>query len=428
MLDRGLQPEIHALEPIHTPSPETVSLPNGIPLNIFRAEEAEVIRLDILIRGGQWNQTMPLQALFTNRMLREGSALYSSARIAERLDFYGAWLELSSSMHYSYLSLYSLSKYFEQTVEIVRSILMEPVFPQNEFDITIEKNKQSFIVNSQKVDVLARKALNRNLFGTEHPCGKFAMLEDYTRISPTDLRNFHRQHYHSGNCTLYLSGKVTPTIVRQLEQSFGSHSWGDVSGQTYNRDFQPYTTHEKRIEIPREEAVQSAIMMGRLTIGQQHPDFCKLRVLITLFGGYFGSRLMNNIREEKGYTYGIGAGLVNYPQCSLLMTTTQAANQYAEPIINEVYKEMERLRREPVSEEELNRVKSYMMGETRRGHEGLFSMADAYISLQSAGLDSSYLSLSQQAIIETTAKDILQLANRYLTDEPIKEVIAGGKR
>lgn len=400
-------------------------MPNGIPSYLFQTGEEEVVRLDILIHGGQWNQSQPLQAMFTNRMLREGTARFTSAEIAEKLDFYGAWLDLSSSMNYAYITLYSLNKYFPQTVEIVRSLVMEPLFPEKELSITIEKNKQQFNINNSKVDILARKALNRSLFGIDHPCGKYATLEDYDHLNREILHCFHRQYYHSGNCTLYLSGKVTPEIVRVLEETFGNSVWGNVSTSQTEPVYTPHPIPDKRIQIERNEAMQSAIYMGCMTIDRKHPDFLKLRVLLTLFGGYFGSRLMNNIREEKGYTYGIGAGIVSYPECSVMLINTQAANEYVEPVIQEVYQEMERLHNEPVTEKELSMVKNYMMGETCRNYEGPFSLADAYIYLKSSGLDDSFLSRSQQAIKETTASDIQHLARTYLVKKQLKEIIAG---
>lgn len=425
MLNRNQQPKIRPIEPILIPSPEKQIMPNGIPLYLFQTGEEEVVRLDILIKGGQWNQTQPLQAMFTNRMLREGTTRFTSAEIAEKLDYYGAWLDLSSSMNYGYVTLYSLNKYFPQTVEVVQSLIMEPLFPEKELSIAIEKNKQQFTVNNSKVDVLARKELNRSLFGTEHPCGKYASIEDYNLLTKGVLQHFHCQYYHSNNCTLYLSGKITPEIVREVEKTFGHSQWGNISVFQNQNIYTLHTKPEKRIQIERDDAMQSAICMGNITIDRKHPDFLKLRVMVTLFGGYFGSRLMSNIREEKGYTYGIGAGIVSYPECSMIIISTQAANEYAEPIIQEVYYEVDRLQNEPVSNKELSMVKNYMMGENCRNYEGPFSLADAYIYLQSSGLDNGFLSRLQQAIKETTASDIQRLAHTYLIKEQLKEIIVG---
>lgn len=425
MLNRTLQPEIRPIEPISIPAPDKQIMPNGIPLFLIQAGEEEVVRLDILIHGGQWNQSLPLQAMFTNRMLREGTRRFTSAEIAEKLDYYGAWLDLSSSMNYAYITLYSLNKYFSQTVEIVCSLILEPTFPEKEFSITIEKNRQQFNVNNSKVDVLARKELNRSLFGPEHPCGKYAVEEDYNKLTRSSLIQFHQQFYHSGNCTLYLSGKVTREIVQALETTFGQYSWGNTDMTVSTPVYTLHTKSEKRILIKREDAMQNALYMGCMTIDRKHSDFLKLRVLIALLGGYFGSRLMNNIREEKGYTYGIGAGIVSYPECSVILISTQAANEYTEAIIREVYHELERLQNEQVTEKELSMVKNYMMGEICRNYEGPFSLADAYIYLQSSDLERTFLMQSQQAIKETTASDIQRLARTYIVKEKLKEIIAG---
>ena len=115
---------------------------NGIPLYILNAGDNEVVRIDLLIEGGRWQQNQRLQALFTNRMLREGTRRYSAAAIAEKLDYYGAWLELSSSSEYAYITLYSLNKYLPETLDIFESIVKEPLFPEKELGVIIDSNIQ----------------------------------------------------------------------------------------------------------------------------------------------------------------------------------------------------------------------------------------------------------------------------------------------
>ena len=137
-MDRTIQPEIQALKNFHILSPVRTTLPNGVPLTVVNAGEQEVVRMDILFAGGRWQQAHKLQALFTNRMLREGSRKYTAADIAEKLDYYGAWLELSSSSEYAYITLYSLNKYFAETLEIIESILKEPTFPEKELNTVLD--------------------------------------------------------------------------------------------------------------------------------------------------------------------------------------------------------------------------------------------------------------------------------------------------
>ena len=156
--------------------------------------------------------------MFTNRMLREGTSSYTSAQIAEKLDFYGAWLELSSSLNCGFLTLYSLNKYFPYVMEIISDMLMHPLFPERELDVVKEVNKQQFLVNSTRVEVISRKCFNRSLFGENHPFGRYAEEEDYGKITPEVLKEFYRTYYHSSNCSVYVSGKVTSDIVRCIEE------------------------------------------------------------------------------------------------------------------------------------------------------------------------------------------------------------------
>ena len=211
-MDRTIQPEIQTLKNFRILAPVRSTLPNGIPLTVINAGEQDVVRMDILFAGGRWQQSQKLQALFTNRMLREGTTKYTAATIAEKLDYYGSWLELSSASEYAYITVYSLNKYLAKTLEIVESMIKEPLFPEKELQTILDTNIQQYLVNTSKVDFLAHRSLLKSLYGEQHPCGKIVMEEDYHTITPDVLRNFYEQHYHSGNCSIFLSGKVTEIL------------------------------------------------------------------------------------------------------------------------------------------------------------------------------------------------------------------------
>ena len=425
-MDRTIQPEIQPLKNFHIQTPVRTTLPNGIPLTVINAGEQEVVRMDVLFSGGRWQQSQKLQALFTNRMLREGTTKYTAATIAEKLDYYGSWLELSSSSEYAYITVYSLNKYLVKTLEVVESMIKEPLFPQKELQTILDTNIQQYLVNTSKVDFLAHRSLLKSLYGEQHPCGKIVMEEDYHTITPEVLREFYEQHYHSGNCSIFLSGKVTDDIISRVTDIFGI-PFGQYQLQMPKLSFPFAAIPEKRIFTEREDAMQSAVKMGCTTITREHPDYPKLRVLMTLFGGYFGSRLMSNIREDKGYTYGISAGVVFYPDSGLLIVSTETDNEYVEPLIQEVYHEIDRLHQEPVSAEELRMVRNYMLGEMCRSYESPFSLSDAWIFIATSGLKDDYFARSLQAVNEITPAEIQDLAQRYLCKETLKEVIAGKK-
>ena len=425
-MDRTIQPEIQPLKNFHIQTPVRTTLPNGIPLTVINAGEQEVVRMDVLFSGGRWQQSQKLQALFTNRMLREGTTKYTAATIAEKLDYYGSWLELSSSSEYAYITVYSLNKYLAKTLEVVESMIKEPLFPQKELQTILDTNIQQYLVNTSKVDFLAHRSLLKSLYGEQHPCGKIVMEEDYYTITPEVLREFYERHYHSGNCSIFLSGKVTDDIISRVTDIFGI-PFGQYQLQMPKSSFPFAAIPEKRIFTEREDAMQSAVKMGCTTITREHPDYPKLRVLMTLFGGYFGSRLMSNIREDKGYTYGISAGVVFYPDSGLLIVSTETDNEYVEPLIQEVYHEIDRLHLDPVSAEELRIVRNYMLGEMCRSYESPFSLSDAWIFIATSGLKDDYFARSLQAVNEITPAEIQDLAQRYLCKETLKEVVAGKK-
>ena len=426
-LNRQIPPPICPLSDIHVTYPESQRLKNGIPLHVIRAGMEDVVRFDLLIGAGQWNQTQALQAMFTNRMLREGTSSLTSQQIAEKLDYYGAMMELSSSVNCGFITLYSLNKYFPQTIELVADMLMNPTFPEKEMEVVVEVNKQRFLINSTRVEMMGRKRLNRALFGEAHPLGRYAEVEDYERLSPEVLKSFYHQHYHSGNCSIYLSGKITPEIIQSVERALGDAPWGEVSQASSFQPITPQPEVGKRFFVEKEDALQSSIKLGGFVMDRLHPDFLKARVMVTLFGGYFGSRLMSNIREDKGYTYGIGAGIVTYPGVSVLAISTEAANEYAEAVITEVYKEMDRLCNEHVPQTELDMVKNYMLGDWCRSYEGPFSLSDAWIYVETGGLDKEFFVRSIDAIQSITCEEVQALAQKYLCKENLIEVIAGKK-
>ncbi len=427
MIDRTLQPQILEPEQLAVQMPERMVLPNGVPLNVLNAGESEVVRIDFLIEGGRWQQTQPLQALFTNRMLREGTRRYAAAEIAEKLDYYGAWLELSSASEYAYVTLYSLNKYLSETLDVLESIVKEPIFPEKELGVIIDTNIQQFLVNSSKVDFLAHRGLVKAVFGERHPGGHLVQEEDYHCITPSVLRDFYNCHYHSGNCSIYLSGKVTDECTRKVEQLFGSEPFGTGFRKPEKKVYLPLASEEKRIFIERPDALQSAVRMGMLSLDRNHPDYLKARVLVTLFGGYFGSRLMSNIREEKGYTYGISAGIMPYPGQGVLAVNAETANEFVEPLIAEVYHEIDRLQNDLVSAEELSMVQNYMSGEMCRSYESAFSLADAWIFVQISGLRDSYFTDALDAVKTVTPEEIRELARKHLCKEKLKEVVSGKK-
>ena len=425
MLDRTVPPVICKPGQLLVREPECVRMPNGVPVYVFNAGDGDVVRIDLLFEGGRWHQELPLQALFANRMLREGTMRFSSGEIAERLDYYGAWLELASAAEYTYLTLYSLGKYLPETLAVLESVVKEPVFPEKELKVVLETNIRQFLVNSSKAEFVAGRSLMNFLYGEAHPAGHVLCEEDYRRITPEALQRFYARYYHSAGCSIYLAGRIDGECLRLVEEHFGREPFGNGFRRADKRCFQPFGEVGKTRFLKRKGATQNAVRMGMLSLNQHHPDYLKLRVLVTLFGGYFGSRLMSNIRERKGYTYGISAALLPYPGEGVLTISADTTPGNVRPLWQEVYKEMDRLCEERVPEEELDRVRNYMLGEMCRSYESVFSLSDAWIFIRISGLDKSYFTGIPQAIETVTPDELQVLAQKYLCKENLKVVVCG---
>ena len=428
MLNRLQPPPLCTPQQMDILRPQTSILPNGATLHWLSAGDHEVVRIDLVMEGGRWHQEQPLQALFANRLLREGTGRFSSAEIASRPDSYGAGRGLSRSMTHSCLTLYTLCKYLPQTLELIGSMLTEPTFPEAELQVVKETNRQQHLVNLSKVSFLAQRGLMRQLYGPQHPCGVWVEEEDYQRLHPELLRRFYRHYYHPSRLHVFLFGHVEADQLRRVTDVLGTCTFGSEKPHPLpSTSFQIAPVEERHFFAERPEAMQSAVRMGLLTIDHHHPDFQKLRLLVTLFGGYFGSRLMSNIREEKGYTYGIGADLATHPGSSLLHIHTETANEYVPALIGAVYHDIERLQNELVGEEELSMVKNYKLGEMCREMESVLSLADAWIFVQNNGLPADYFRTMLEEVKSATAEELRDLACRYFCKEKLKEAVSGKK-
>ena len=262
--------------------PERHILPNGVLLHtIASAGHEEVLRIDFVFSVGQWHQARKLQALFTCRMLREGCRGYSSADFAERLDYYGAWLELSVGMNRSFVTLYTLKKFFAHTLELVHGMLSEPAYDEEQFLTIRDNNKAQLLVNMRKGDVCAQRALRRSIYGDAHPCGMSADPEDYDALKTSHLHAFFARHYGSRNCSIYLSGSIDDDVLQRVEQLFGATPWGAATpADEVSYSLQPAV--HKTLYIARPDALQSSIRMGALMMDVNDPDYLSMRVLSTV--------------------------------------------------------------------------------------------------------------------------------------------------
>lgn len=426
-IDRLNPPAFHSVEKIHLAQAVRKELANGIPVYLLDAGTQEVVRIEFIFNAGIRHQSVTLSAVGVNDMLDEGTKTRDAESIAEELDYYGAFIETETTHDNSSFTLFSLNKHLPSTLPVVQDILRNPAFPENEFNIYRSNKKQKFIVDSEKVSVLARRKFNELIFGKNNPYGSNASLADFDALNRNLLIDFHASRYIAANCTIVVSGKLPENILEQLNTFFGDANWGG-KGQTDDK-LNPAVADPQRVHtVVRDGAIQSAIRMGRSLFNKRHPDYLPMQVLNAVLGGYFGSRLMANIREDKGYTYGIGSGLVSMRDGGYFVISTEVGVDVTTAALNEVYFEIEKLQNDLVPHDELELVRSYLTGVFLRSTDGPFALADRLKGLLGyEGLGYEYYDRYIDTIRTVTPQQLRDLAQTYLKKEDLTELVVGGR-
>ncbi len=425
MLNRSIQPMVNPIEHIDIIQAKKHTLSNGIPVYYVDAGSQDVVKIDFIFEAGTWFQPINLIASVCNSMLEEGSVHYSASQIAERFDFYGSYLQMMVDQNYGYFNIVSLGKHLPAILEMTEDMIKHPVFPQYELEVMIDKNKHKFLLENEKVRTLCQKKFTQVMFGNAHPYAIKNKLEDFDLINREVLMEFYETYYHSANCRIILAGKVDDDVLNMLETHFGGTDWQRKIVKEPEFDIIPELKKSHFVE--KADGYQSAIRWGKFWVNKSHPDYHALSVLVTILGGYFGSRLMANIREEKGYTYGIGSFVLSLKHASYLIISTEVGNEYVQPTLKEIAFEMKRLQTELVSDDELETVKSYLLGEFLRDFDGPFALAGSFKAINDFDLDYSFYDHYLTVLRSLTALELLRLAQQYLNPEDCYTVVAGHK-
>ena len=414
------QPDIIIPDSVDMPRATKHATANGVDIYTLYSDDFEVVRFTFVFRAGSSMQHKAFTASTTLNMLGEGSLSMSAQQIADELDFYGSYYDVNIDRDYVYISFVSLSKFFDKTLNVAREIILRPAFEERELDIYCKKRQQGLAVERKKIEVQSRELFAQALFGAEHPYGISADERLYDDVTREDIISLYKELYTSDNCFVVCSGNISDEVLRGIAGIAETLPQGDTQRVVYPA---PRTTHKVFKSV--DSALQTSIRIGRLLFPRTHADFVGMQVVATILGGYFGSRLMQNLREEHGYTYGVMAAMVNFDKEGYLAIATQVTSDHAEDALREIYYEIERLRVEPITEEELQMAKNMMIGEILRILDGPFGIADVTIENIMCGMDNSSTERNVEIINAITPEDIQHLAQRYLQREDLVEVVVG---
>lgn len=403
-------------------------------IKTFPSSSVDILRIDCVFPAGTSLQPYPLVAHACNSLLCEGTLRRTAIQVAEFLDFRGIALETDCSPYHASLTFYVLRKYADDFLPLLHEMLTQPAFSQEEFRVYCEKRRQQLLEGRQKTAVVARNQFYLSLFGPNHPLGVFAVPDDVDRLSLDDVRQFYRRHYNLASARFYLAGHYDEAFLSRFQSLLCPNTL--IPNPPYlipkhsplSSNLSPLSSNLSSLSsnYPLNGAVQSTIRIGRLLpFHPCDPDYHRFMVLNTVLGGYFGSRLMSNLREDKGYTYGIYSRTIIFGSDILFTLSADVAAPCTEAALHEVFFELDRLCREPIPDDELDTVRQYMEGDYLRSIDGIFERVERHLSLELNGVGEEFTNLFLSAIRTSTPAQLQSLAQRLFRPDQLLTVTSG---
>lgn len=412
MLDRTKAPEAHLLDELALAEPSVSKLDNAVEVHGFRDETNPVIKFDIFFPIGKVHESKAGIANICGKLISEATLSYSSELLQDTLDHYGAHLDVSVDFDETTISLLCLKEHANLLLPVVKSIVTEPLFDAADFDKIKYQLIQRIRINNGKNNVLATKAIRTQLLAGS-PYAKFASEESINSISLKEVKDFFNT-YFKVQPTIVIAGQVDEQVLGKTNTLFGILNFNTL------KELPKFAldSNFETSEIKREGSVQASIRLACLSIGKSHPDYFTLSIANEILGGYFGSRLMKNIREEKGYTYGIYSSIINYKNVDYQVIGADVQLANVDDAIKECKKELQFMQTSVVSDNELLTVKNYMLGKLATNLDNIFSQADNYKAKLVEGVNfQEYFSLYVNAIRNVSSEEILKVSRKYFSKE-----------
>lgn len=429
-MDLSIAP--HSFLPIDLPisreglNPEPCYLSSGIPVYAFPSSTNDVVMVELFFRhAGSAYQSKPLVAGLTNMLLTEGTHELTATQIAEQQDYCGAVINKNSTRDHAYISLFTLEKHVQSLLPLLKSLVTDAAFEEKQVSWHLEKGKQQLLTSLQQTEFVARRHFFAEVFGQKHPYGSYAEAGDFDSVCSADLKSFFQKHYRQGECQIFLAGNYNESVLQDLDKLFSdTHFSKDESGISLSEiaAFKP----GRRLAAV-ENAVQASLCVGRCIVPQKQEDIYGLIVLNCLFGGYFGSRLMTNLREEKGYTYGVYSVMGGMEQQRYFMVASNVRAEFAEEAMQEIIVEMQKVRNELVTGKELTLAKNYLIGNYLRSIDGVFERAKLKKEQIAKQYPEDFFEQTVKAIKSVSPEQLQRLAQTYLQPDEMVQICAGNE-
>lgn len=424
MVDRTKEPECSAIDNLRFEMPPSHILDNGIQCWVIDGGDDEICKVNLYFKVGMFMENKNLQALFAASMLVEGTGKLSSQEIADKFDYYGAKSSVSVLQEYTEISLLTLNRYFKDTFGLLLHCIQYATFNDKELEVLKRRLISRVNILNERVDYLANEEMKLLYYGEEHPLSRHTDEKAIKAIDRSDLISLHKEYYIPQNCQVVIAGKVTAQILEQINESLGQWHVDPIKG-CVNKPIMASPSAKMFSVIDKQNSIQSAILVRVKTISRTHEDYLPLRFLVMVLGGYFGSRLMTNIREDKGYTYGISAALYSYCDDGYIEIQCQCATQYTMDVIKEIKNEFSRLCTELIPDEETTTVRMHILTTLAKTFDTPFSMSSYFDSIVMSGVYPEYFNEQVECVRTITSRKLLEIAQKYLNLSEMRIVVAG---
>ena len=393
--------------------PQEHPLATGGTLYAFPSASTDLVKIDLIHEAGSAYQPQPLCAAAANRLFAVASDDMDARQLAEFMDYRGIVVDHNPDILTASTSVYFLRRYLDELLPVLQQLLLHPAFPQDDFEVFLSKRRQELQAMQRKTREVARRLFYQTLFGTDHPLGRYAEPADADRLDRDTVVRFFHERYRSRQ--LIVSGNIDAELIEKVTESLVPLQVEESKNQKVEELISTFHYQLSTIKVAVPGAVQTSLRVGRiLPLRWDSVDYARFMLLTTLLGGYFGSRLMSNLREDKGYTYGIQAHTQIYRGVIVLYITTDVAASAADAAEEEIRRELQRLCDEPVGDDELAMVKTVLTGDFIRSVDGVFERSERLRSMLATDVDETFTDNLREALQTTTADHLLQLSRRFL--------------
>lgn len=421
---RATAPAVSLMTAFTLPAVRRRLLPSGIEIIIYDRCDEPVNYMTLVQPGGDCEFPSPGYSALNAVMRREGTRSYSGEEINSLLDFNGSWLNISSSGHHLSLAMRSLNSTLPSSLPVFKEMAFNPVFPEKALEVRRASLARNIEVALTDVDFMAMAASDALIKGKGHPGARIDTPQEIREITSKSLADAFAANFHPESSKIFLSGMITREVEESVAEIFSDIPKGNSSYKANIVPFHaaPAGTVEK---IVKKDAKQSSIVITLPAIGRNHPDYIPLHIAVSALGGYFGSRLMLEIRERLGLTYGISASLLGSEEGAYIQIQADTDCSNVERLCDEVKKELLKMVSQPPADSELTRLRQSLLSSQAAILDSPFSIIDYHISRLTASIPDGYFEEKLNAITQLTPETISRVAAKYFKPDELRTAIAG---